>query len=87
MAFKSKSYKLSSPRLYMDNQLLKNTDDIKYLGSIFSSDQKNDKDFVRQLRILYSKSNRLLRLFHHSSTDVKLALFRSYSTCFYCPFL
>ena len=31
--------------------------------------------------------NRLLQLFYHCSTDVKLALFRSYCTCFYCPFL
>ena len=37
--------------------------------------------------MLYTKSNRLLRLFHHCSVDVKLALFRSYCTCFYCPFL
>ena len=29
--------------LYMDNQLLKYTDDIKYLGFTFSSDQKDDK--------------------------------------------
>ena len=32
--------------------------------------------------MLYTKSNRLLRLFHHCSVDVKLALFRSYCTCF-----
>ena len=87
MFFKPKSYKLSCPRLYMDNQLLKYTDDIKYLGFTFSSDQKHDKDLIRQLRLLYTKSNRLLRLFHHCSTDVKIALFRSYCTCFYCPFL
>ena len=37
--------------------------------------------------MLYTKSNRLLRLFHHCSVDVKLALFRSYCTCFYCSFL
>ena len=37
--------------------------------------------------MLYTKSNRLLPLFHHCSVDVKLALFRSYCTCFYCPFL
>ena len=37
--------------------------------------------------MLYTKSNRLLRLFYHCSTDVKIALFRSYCTCFYCPFL
>ena len=30
--FKPKSYKLSCPRLYLDNQLMKYTDDIEYLG-------------------------------------------------------
>ena len=40
MVFKPKSYNLSCPRLYMymDNQLLKYTDDIKNLGFTFSSD-------------------------------------------------
>ena len=52
VVFKPKSYKLSCPRLYMDNQLLKYTDDIKYLGFTFSSDQKDDKDLLRQLRLL-----------------------------------
>ena len=44
---------------------------------------------LRQMRIFYTKSNRLLRLFHCCSTDVKLALFRSYMYCarFYCLFL
>ena len=61
---------------------------IKYLGFTFSSAQKDDNDILRQLRILYAKSNRLLRLFHHCSVDVKLALFLSYCTWFfYCPFL
>ena len=32
MVFKPKSYKLSCLRLYMDNHLLKYTDDIEYLG-------------------------------------------------------
>ena len=39
------------------------------------------------MRILYTNSNRLLRLFHCCSTDVKLALFHSYCACFYGPFL
>ena len=56
MVFKPKSYKLSCPRLYMDNQLLKYTDDIKYFGFTFSSDQKDDKDLLRQLRLLYTES-------------------------------
>ena len=42
---------------------------------------------LRQMIILYTKSNRLLRLFHCCSTDVKLTLFRSYCTCIYCPFV
>ena len=66
---------------------LKHTDYIKYLGFTFSSYQKDDKDLLRQLRLSYTKSYRLLRLFYHCSTDVKIALFRSYCTCFYCPFL
>ena len=74
-------------QIIMDNQLLKYTDDIKYLGFTFSSDQKDDKNLFRQLRLLYTKSNRLLRLFYHCSTDVKIAFFRKYCTCFYCPFL
>ena len=46
MVFKPKSYKLSCPRLYADNQLLKYTDDIKYLGFAFSSEQEDDKDLL-----------------------------------------
>ena len=37
--------------------------------------------------MLYTNSNRLLRLFHHCSVDVKLVLFRSYCTCLHCLFL
>ena len=87
MVFNPKSYKLSCPLLYMDCQVLKYADNVKYLGFTFSSDQKDDNDILRQLRMLYTKSNRLLRLFHHCSVDVKLALLQSYWTCFYCPFL
>ena len=89
MVFKLNSYKLSCPILYMDNLELEYGDHFKYLGFTLSFDQKDDKDrsMLRQLRNLYTKSNRLLRLFHCYSTDVKIALFRSYCTCFYCPFL
>ena len=71
----------------LDSQVLKYADNVKYLGFTFSSDQKDDNDILRQLRMLYTKSNRLLRLFYHCSVDVKLALFCSYCTCFYCSFL
>ena len=71
----------------MDNLELKYAGNFKYLGFTFSFDQKEDKDMLRQLRNSYTKSNRLLRLFYCCSTDVKIALFRIYCTCFYCLFL
>ena len=72
-----------------DNMLIKCDSEVnvQYLGFTFSSKKKDDNDILRQLRMLHTESNRLLRLFHHCSVDVKLALFRSYCTCFYCPFL
>ena len=62
MIFKSKSYKLSCSLLYMDSQVLKYADNVKYLGFTFSSDQKDDNDILRQLRMLYTKFNRLVSL-------------------------
>ena len=53
MVFKPILYKLSCPRIYMDNQLLKYTDDYNYLSFTFSSYQKDDKDLLRRLRMLY----------------------------------
>ena len=44
---------------------------------------KDDKDIIQQVR----KSNNLLRIFCHCTTDVKLLLFDSYCTSLYCPFL
>ena len=37
MVFKPTSYKLSCPLLYMDSQVLKYADNVKYLGFTFSS--------------------------------------------------
>ena len=71
----------------MTTEILDYAANIKYLGFTFSSDKKDDSDMLRQMRVFYTKANRLLRLFHCCSTDVKLALFRSYCACFYCPFL
>ena len=56
MVFKPRLYKLSSPSLYMSTEKLEYTNNTKYLGFTFSSD---DNDMLRQLRILYTKSNRI----------------------------
>ena len=87
MVFKPRLYNLVCPTFYMNTEILDYAANIKYLGFTFSSDKKDDSDMLRQMRVFYTKANRLLRLFHCCSTDVKLALFRSYCACFYCPFL
>ena len=73
MVFKPRLYKLSSPSLYMSTEKLEYTNSTKYLGFTFGSDKNDDNDMLRQLRILYTKSNRILRLFNCCSIDVKLA--------------
>ena len=57
----------------------------KYLGITFCETMKDDKDMIQQMRLLYAKSNKLLRFFSHCTTDVKLVLFDS--TSIYCSFL
>ena len=86
MVFKPRLYKLSCLTFYMNTEGIDYTDSIKYLDFTFSSDKKDENNMLRQMRILYTKANRLLRLFHCCSTDVKFTLFRSYCACFYCPF-
>ena len=39
------------------------------------------------MRLLYAKSNTLLRIFNHCITDIKLVLFDSYYTSLFCPSL
>ena len=87
MVFKPRLYNLLCPTFCMNTEILVYAANIKYLGFTFSSDKKDDNDMLRQMRVSYTKANRLLRLFHCCSTDVKLALFRSYCACFYCLFL
>ena len=63
------------------------TDSLKYLGFIFTSSQKDDSDMLRQMRMLYARSNRLVRLFHSCSRNVLIELGRSFCGSFYCSYL
>ena len=42
---------------------------------------------LKQLRSLYAKANRITRMFHYCTVDVKLLLIKSYCTSFYCGYL
>ena len=85
--FKPKGYKLYRPNIMIGTEVLKYVDNPKYLGITFCETMKDDKDIIRQMRLLYAKSNKLLHTFSHCTTDLKLKLFDSYCTSLYCPFL
>ena len=85
--FKPKAYKLYLPNVFIGSDALKFITESKYLGFTFSDSKSDDCDMLRQMRLLYAKSNKLLRTFSHCSTDVKITLFQSYCTALYCPYL
>ena len=87
VVFKSKSNKLYCPTVSLDCDILEYTAHTKYLGFTFSMNAQDDDDMLRQMRTLYIRSNKLLRTFYHCSIDVKLELFRSFCTSFYCCYL
>ena len=62
------------------------TDSIKYLGFTFTSNNCDDADNLKQMRMLFCRSNRLVRLFNKCSEPVLLELCRSFCTVFYCPY-
>ena len=62
------------------------TDSFKYLGFTFTSNNCDDADILKQMRMLYCRSNRLVRLFNKCSIPVLLELCRSFCTVFCCPY-
>ena len=58
-----------------------------YLGFTFTSNNCDDEDILKQMRMLYCRSNRIVRLFSKCSRLVLLELCRSFYTVFYCPYI
>ena len=86
VAFTPKLYKLALPSLHINHLPISYTDFIKYLGYIFTSDNSDDAEMLRQMRLLYCRSNRLIRMFDKCSQNVLIELYRSFCTTFYCPY-
>ena len=87
MVFKPRRFKLYCSTVAIRDECLKYVDTFKYLGFVFSENKKDDSDMLRQLRSLYAKANRITRMFHYCTVDVKLLLIKSYYTSFYCGYL
>ena len=59
------------PSVNISSEPLRFVNETKYLGFTFCSLNKDDKDILRQMRSVYARSNRILRMFSHCSIDVK----------------
>ena len=52
------------------------------VGFVFSENKKDDADMLKQSSSLYAKANRIPRMYHYCTVDVKLLLIKSYCTSF-----
>ena len=84
--FLPKLYKLAIPVLHINSMPISYTDSIKYLGYTFSSNNSDDAEMLRQMRLLYCRSNRLVGLFSKCSKAVLIELCKKICTTFYCPY-
>ena len=84
VAFKTKTSKLHCTNVGLDSDILEYIYCTKYLGFTFNINSQDDDDMLRQIRTLYIRSSKLLRAFHYCTIDVKLELYRSFCTSFYC---
>ena len=55
----------------------------KYLGHIIENSLSDDQDINREIKLLFTRTNVLIRRFKRCSTLVKIRLFCSYCLCFY----
>jgi exonuclease III len=84
MIFKSPRTKVSVPLFYMNDNILQEVSQYKYLGFIVTNDKRDKKDMMRQLRGIYTRGNVLVRNFSQCHIDTKITLFRSYCAGLYC---
>ena len=72
VALTPKYFKLLLPSLFMNSLPISYAGSIKNLGFIFTGNNCDDFDILKQMRMLYCKSNRLVRLFNKCSKPVLL---------------
>ena len=84
VVFKTSKYKLNCPLVYLGNMAVPYQSNVRYLGVLFTSGCSDNAEIQRQTHILYARSNTVLRKFSACSLPVKLSLFQSFCTSFYC---
>ena len=87
IVYKPKCNKLVCPSVNICSEPLKFVNETKYLGFTFCNLNKDHKNILRQLRSVYRRSNRILRMFSHCNIDVKIVSFNSFYTPLYSSYL
>ena len=67
----------SFPNFMSNGVALNIADRCKYLGHIISSTDDDNPDIIRQMGLLYARTNMLIRKFGKCDINVKLCLFRA----------
>ena len=75
------------PKFKLCQEFLNEVKEIKYLGHIITDDGKDDKDILNTCGKLYAQGNSLVRKFHMCTDKVKIKLFVTYCSQFYCAHL
>ena len=72
IVFKPCRFKLYFPTVSIGTEPLTYVNTVIYLGFVFCENKKDDEDMLRQLRSLYAKPNKVIRMFNRCTVDVKL---------------
>ena len=75
MVFKPNRLKLHCPVVYLNGSIIHYVEKKTiYLGYMFTNDKQDDVEMFRQLHLLHMPSNKIIRMFHCCTIDVKLEL-------------
>ena len=64
MVFEPNRFKLYSPAVYLNGNIIDYVKKTKYLGYMCTNDKQDDVEMLRQLRLLYMRSNKIIRMFY-----------------------
>ena len=75
--------------MYLNGNIIDYVEKTKYLGYMYINDKQDDVEMLKPLRTLYMymRTNKIISMFYFCTIDVKLELFKSLCSSFYCCYL
>ena len=70
MVFKPNRFKLYCPAVYLNGNIIDYVEKTKYLRYMFTNDKQDDVEMLRQLRLLYMRSNKIICMFYFCTIAV-----------------